>query len=193
MLEYNLDLVTGCNNNTLYLIVTDASYYYPNDPPIVYNPTITITPPGFDPVVLPFVINETNVFGSDDLGITEEGCRQNIPDGIYRLEYKIETDELDPPTTISINKTIMRVAELKEKFNNAFLKLDLMECDSALSKQMSVNLNTINFFIEGAIAAANNCAEKEALRLYDKANKMLDNLRKCGCGCFDNNYLLNFR
>ena len=77
MLEYNLDLVTGCNNNPLYLIVTDASFY-PTDPPIAFNPTITVTPPGFDEVVLPFVVNGTNVYGSDDLGITEEGCKQNM-------------------------------------------------------------------------------------------------------------------
>ena len=192
MLEYNLDLVTGCNNNTLYLIVTDASYY-PTDPPIALNPTITIKPPGFDEVVLPFVINETNVYGSDDLGITEEGCKQNIPDGIYCLDYKIELDELDPPTTITIKKTILRVAQLNEKFNNAFLRLDLMQCDGELAKQTSVNLNTINFFIQGAIAAANNCADKEAMRLYNQANKMLSHLDKCGCGCSGTNYLVNFR
>jgi len=192
MLEYNLDLVTGCNNNTLYLIVTDASYY-PSSPPVAFNPTITITPPGFDEVVLPFVVNGTNVYGSDDLGITEAGCKQNIPDGIYCLEYTIEINELIPPTTISVKKTILRTANLQEKFNEAFLKLDLMQCDGELAKQTSVNLNTINFFIQGAIAAANNCADKEAMRLYDQANKMLHHLNKCGCGCQGTNYLVNFR
>ncbi len=192
MLEYNLDLVTGCNNNLKYLIITDASYY-PNDPAIVYDPTVTITPPGFDPVVLPFVINETNVFGSDDLGITEEGCRQNIPDGIYCIEYIIAIDKKLPPTTVTIEKTILHTAQLEEKFNNAFLKLDLIQCDGEIAKQTSVNLNTINFFIQGAIAAANNCANKEAIRLYNQAEKMLNHLDKCGCGCSGTNYLINFR
>lgn len=83
--------------------------------------------------------------------------------------------------------------KLQEKFDNAFLQLDLMECDGALSTQNSVTLNTINFFIQGAIAAANNCAEKEALKLYDQANKMLDHFMKCGCGCSGNNYVINFK
>ena len=140
-------------------------------------------------MVLPFVVNGTNVYGSDDLGITEAGCKQNIPDGIYCLEYTIEINELIPPTTISVKKTILRTANLQEKFNEAFLKLDLMQCDGELAKQTSVNLNTINFFIQGAIAAANNCADKEAMRLYDQANKMLHMAQcancgaKVGCGC----------
>jgi len=175
MSEYNLDLVTGCNNSTLYLIITDASYYF-NDPPVVGNPTVTITPPGFDSVSLPFVVNETNVYGSDDLGITEEGCRQDIPDGIYCIDYTVEVDKLLPPTTITISKKILRTAQLEEKFNNAFLKLDLMECDSEISKQTSVNLNSINFFIQGAIAAANNCADKEAMRLYNQASSVFATL-----------------
>jgi hypothetical protein len=192
MLDYNLDLVTGCNNNPKYLIITDASYY-PNDPPIVYEPTVTITPPGFDPVTLPFVINSTNVYGSDDLGITETGCKNDIPDGIYCIEYYIEINKMFPATSRSIKKTILRTAQLEEKFNNAFLKLDLTECDGELAKQTSVHLNTIKFFIQGAISAANNCADKEAVKLYNQAEKMLKRLNKCGCGCSGSNYLLNFR
>jgi hypothetical protein len=54
-------------------------------------------------------------------------------------------------------------------------------------------LNTINFFIQGALAAANNCAEVEALKLYKQADNMLDTFSKSNCGCSGNNYVLNFR
>tara|TARA_R110002167_G_scaffold120236_3_gene298007 strand:+ start:1041 stop:1607 length:567 start_codon:yes stop_codon:yes gene_type:complete len=188
MSDYNLDLVTSCNNNMLYLVITDASYY-PTDPPVAFFPTIKITPPGFDSVSLPFVVNSTKVFGSDDLGLSEAGIKQKLPDGIYKLEYTISYDT--GTTLASVDKTLMRVDDLLEKFNNAFLKLDLMQCDQDLAKQTSVNLNTIRFFIEGSVSAANNCAEQEAIKLYNKANKMLSHLNRCGCS--GTNYLINFR
>ena len=87
----------------------------------------------------------------------------------------------------------MRIDRLQEKFDNAFLQLDMMECDMALKTQASINLNTINFFIQGALAAANNCAEVEALKLYKQADNMLDTFSKSNCGCSGNNYVLNFR
>ena len=89
----------------------------------------------------------------------------------------------------------MRIDKLQEKFDNAFLKLDMMECDSALRTQSSVNLNTINFFIQGAIASANNCSEQDALKLYTKASNMLNQFLKTNCGCSGNgnNYIINFR
>ena len=87
----------------------------------------------------------------------------------------------------------MRIDKLQEKFDSAFLKLNMMECDGAIKTQSSVQLNTINFFIQGSLAAANNCAEKEANRLYNQADKMLDSFIKSDCGCGGNNYIQNFR
>ena len=68
----------------------------------------------------------------------------------------------------------------------------MMECDGAIKTQSSVTLNTINFFIQGAKAAANNCAEKEALKLYNQASNMLDTFIKSNCGCTGTNYRVNF-
>ena len=86
----------------------------------------------------------------------------------------------------------MRIDKLQEKFDDAFLKLNMMECDSALRTQSNVTLNTINFFIQGSLAAANNCAQKEALKLYNQASNMLDTFIKSNCGCTGNNYQINF-
>jgi|TARA_B100000497_G_C7693223_1_gene422216 hypothetical protein len=182
-----LDIIVPPSYSVNILAVTDASIY-PDSPPIVSAPTIEIEVPNFGKKILPFVPLDTNIFGSDTLGITEAGCQQKLPDGIYHLKYSIAPAYLN-----YVEKTIMRVDKLQEKFDNAFLQLDLMQCDMALKTQASVNLNTINFFIQGALASANNCAETEALKLYNQADNMLDKFLKSNCGCSGNNYVINFR
>ena len=82
----------------------------------------------------------------------------------------------------------MRVDRLQEKFDGAFMRLDMMECDRAIKTQSKVELTTISFFINGALAAANNCATVEANRLYLQADKMLNNFLRNNCGCSGNNY-----
>ena len=186
MANLKLDILVIPTYSVLTLGVTDASVY-PTNPPVVSAPSIEIDIPGFGTTTLPFVPNEINVFTSSNLGITEPGCNQPLPDGIYRLKYSVA-----PSYLYNVEKTIIRVDKLQEKFDSAFLQLNMMECDRALKTQSSVTLNTINFFIQGAIAAANNCAEYESNRLYAHADNMLDNFLKSNCGCSGNNYLLNF-
>ena len=186
MADLKLDILVISTYNVLTLAIADASTY-PNDPPVVTSPTIEIDVPGFGITALPFVVNNLNIFTSSSLGITEAGNDQALPDGIYRLKYSIA-----PAATNYVEKTILRVDRLQEKFDNAFLQLTMMECDRALKTQSSVTLNTINFFIQGAIAAANNCAEYESNKLYAQADNMLNSFLKSNCGCSGNNYQLNF-
>jgi hypothetical protein len=186
MANLQLDILVVPTYNVLTLGVADASVY-PTNPPVVSVPSIEIDIPGFGTTILPFVPNEINVFTSSNLGITEADCNQSLPDGIYRLKYSVA-----PAYTNYVEKTILRVDRLQEKFDNAFLQLNMMECDRALKTQSSVTLNTINFFIQGAIAAANNCAEYESNTLYNQADNMLDNFLRTNCGCSGNNYLINF-
>lgn len=186
MANLKLDILVISTYNVLTLAIADASTY-PNDPPVVTSPTIEIDVPGFGITALPFVVNNLNIFTSSSLGITEAGNDQALPDGIYRLKYSIA-----PAATNYVERTILRVDRLQEKFDNAFLQLTMMECDRALKTQSSVTLNTINFFIQGAIAAANNCAEYESNKLYAQADNMLNSFLKSNCGCSGNNYQLNF-
>ena len=86
----------------------------------------------------------------------------------------------------------MRVEVLQEKFDNAFMKLDMMECDGPIKKQAKQDLNTIYYFLQGSIAAANNCAINTANTLYCTANDMLTKFNKNNCGCSGTNYLTNF-
>ena len=151
------------------------------------SPTIRIVTTGVD-VSLPFVPDTINTFNSTSLGLTPVGAETvPLPDGIYYLTYSIA-----PAVSNYVTKTFMRTDLIQEKFDNAFMKLDMMECDKAISTQAKVDLTTINFFIQGSIAAANNSAVTEANKLYTQANKMLDNFIKNNCGCTGTNYVVNY-
>jgi ribosome-associated translation inhibitor RaiA len=185
MSTLNLDILVVPTYNVMTLGIIDASTY-PDSPPVVTNPTIEITPPGFNKVILTFTVNTLTIYNSDTLGITTDDLH-SLPDGIYYFKYSIS-----PAATNYVEKSIMRVDKLQEKFDEAFMKLDMMECDRAIKTQAKVNLNTIYFFIQGAMAAANNCAIDEASKLYLQAKKMLTYFVNNECGCSENNYLVNF-
>jgi len=182
-----LDILVIPTYNTLTLGVADASTY-DTDPPVVSAPTIEITVPNFGVVSLPFVPDEFNIFNSTSLGLSAVGEPLiPLPDGIYYLKYTVA-----PAMTYNVEKNIMRTELIQEKFDNAFMKLDLMECDSAIRTQAKVNLNSIYYMISGSIAAANNCAIDTANKLYMQADRMLNNFIRNNCGCTGNNYIINF-
>jgi len=179
-----LNILVVPTYNTLTFGIADASTYA--TPPSA--PTIEIVVPGFGTVTLPFTINDFNIFNSTSLGITSVGDPLlPLPDGVYQLKYSIT-----PAYINYVEKSIMRVDQLQERFDEAFMRLDMMECDLAIKTQQKVNLNSIYFFIQGSIAAANNCAIETANKLYDQANKMLTNFVKNNCGCTGTNYVTNF-
>jgi hypothetical protein len=182
----NLDILVVPTYNINTLNVVDASTY-PDNPPVVTNPNIEITVPGFDVVNIPFDVNNFNIFTSSSLQITAAGVNQPLPDGVYHLKYSIT-----PAYENYVEKSFMRVDKLQQKFDEAFMKLDMMECDRAIKTQSKVELNSIYFFIQGAIAAANNCAIVEANKLYNQADKALNTFMKNDCGCSGINYPVNF-
>lgn len=181
-LRLDILLVPTYNVNTMNII--DASVY-PTDPPVVSSPTIEITVPGFNVVTIPFDVNNFNIFTSSNLGISEEGVINPLPDGIYHLRYSIA-----PAYENFVEKSILRVDRLQEKFDEAFMKLDMMECDKAIKAQSKIQLNSIYYFIQGAIAAANNCALVTATELYSQAQQMLSQFMNSNCGCNNNGYNL---
>jgi hypothetical protein len=182
MSTLKLDILVIPTYNTLTLGIADASTY-PTDPPSVSSPSIEINVPNFGIVILPFNVNELNIFSSSNLGITSLGINDALPDGIYFLKYSVA-----PAYENFVEKSIMRVDRLQEKFDEAFMKLDMMECDRAIKAQSKIELTTVSFFINGAIAAANNCATVEANKLYLQADKMLNNFIRKNCGCSGQNY-----
>jgi hypothetical protein len=58
--------------------------------------------------------------------------------------------------------------------------------------QQKVDLNSVYFFIQGSIAAANTCAIDQANTLYAQASRMLDNFIKNNCYCSGTNFVNNF-
>lgn len=188
MATLNLDIVVLPTYNVYNMAVVDNSTY-PTEPPIITSPTIQISVPNFGLVTLDFEEQETNVFNSTDLGITTIGNECALPDGIYTIKYSIFPHN----SPYYVQKTIMRVDKLQEKFDSAFMQLDLMECDKAIKTQQMSNLMSIYFFIQGAVAAANNCATAKAGQLYSQADRMLDYLLNCDCGNFNNNFIINFQ
>ena len=186
MADLKLDILVIPTYNTLTLGVADASTY-PTNPPVVSGATIEINVPSFGVVIKPFSVNDFNIFTSSNLGLSPVGVDQPLPDGVYYLKYSVA-----PAYKNFVEKSIMRVEKLQEKFDGAFMKLDMMECDRAIKTQAKVDLTSIYFFIQGSIAAANNCATQEAMKLYNQADRMLDNFLKNNCGCSGNNYVINF-
>lgn len=180
----NITILPTYDKNTL--AIKDISIY-PDDPPVVTNPQIEIQVPGYDAVFLNFVPEETNIFNSTDLGITTLGNEEALPDGIYCVKYTI-----DPPLENCAERSLLRVDQLQEKFDQVFMQLDMMECDQAIRKQSKVELFTVYLFIQGAIAAANNCADVESSKLYVKADRMLTMMLNSDCGYTGVNYMINF-
>lgn len=179
-----LNIISLPTQSKLLLGLADASVY----DTLPTAATMEITPPSFDTVVLPFNYDNYSVYSSYDLGFTAVGeALQPLPDGIYKLKYSIS-----PAYVTYIERYIMRVEKIQEDFDKAFMTLDMMECDNAIKKQSKVELNTIYFFIQGSIAAANNCATTESAKLYTTASKMLSNFLKRNCGCPGTNYITNF-
>lgn len=193
MAVLSLDIIVIPTYNIYNIAVVDTSTY-PTNPPVVTSPTLFIDVPGFNQIatgyngVKNFNVAEVNVFNSTDLGITTDDNYLPLPDGIYYLKYTV-----NPAPTYYVEKSILRVDKLQQMFDEAFMQLDMIECDGAIKKQAMVELNTIYFFIQGAIAAANNCANVKSEQLYAQAYKMLNNLLTGNCGCSGVNYFINFQ
>lgn len=186
MADLKLDILVIPTYNVTTLGVADASVY-PTNPPVVSGATIEIDVPGFGVISKPFSVNDFNIFTTSNLGLSPTGVDQPLPDGVYYLTYSVA-----PAYKNFVKKSIMRIEKLQEKFDSAFMKLDMMECDRAIKTQAKVDLTTIYFFMQGAMAAANNCATDEAMKLYNQADTMLNNFNKNNCGCSGNNYVINF-
>lgn len=182
----NLNFLVVPTYNKYLLNVLDQSTGYPS--PIV-APTIEITLPSApSPISLPFVPNSSNTFNSTTLGLTAVGDPiAPLPDGVYNLKYTIS-----PANTNFAERNVLSVNQLQEKFDEAFMKMDMMECDGPIRMQQKVDLNTIYFLIQGAIAASNNCAIPTAETLYAQAERLLDSFMRNGCYCSGNNYATNF-
>lgn len=172
-----LDLLLIDTHTPYALAIGDFSTYPANYTPV--SPTLYICAAGWPEVTLEFTPNSVNVYNSENLCITAAGeDLVALPDGLYHIKYTI-----NPAYQNFVNKTFLKIDNLQEKFDTAFMKLDMMECDMAIKKQRKIELDTINYYIQGAIAAANKCADDLSIKLYRKADVMLTQFidNKCNC------------
>ena len=63
------------------------------------------------------------------------------------------------------------------KFDEKLLSTDIFNCDSQLKRNIKMQLDEAEFYIKGAISAANRCANKLATEMYRKADSILDNIK----------------
>lgn len=170
-----LDLeITDSFNNMNSLTIADYSQY--STIPSSSDVALQITPASYATVNVTFSPGSVNVYKCVDLGITcstPDCCA--LPDGIYELKYSVAANGNDPAT--SIDKTFIRVDNIRCKWMNAFLKVDL-ECDCKNDEQQKYKeeLKRISLLIDGAIAAANNCDGSLSFKLYNKADSLLNTL-----------------
>lgn len=176
-------IITPTYDKKLMAVMDNSTYTVP-----AVDPLLSITVPNFDPVDVVFTPSVMNILNSEILELSAAGEDLiPLPDGVYVIRYSN-----DPAATNYIEKNIMRVDLIQEKFDEAFMKLDMMECDKAIKTQSKVDLSTIYFLIQGSVAAANSCAITEANILYQQAAKSLNSFIKNNCGCYGNNYVINF-
>lgn len=150
------------------IAVVDVSSYPPDWTNT--NPSIQITPPGFTPITLAFTPSSIQIYKSSTLGIVCDWCDElELPDGLWKFKYSIY-----PSNSLYIEKTFPRVDRLQSKFDEAYISLDITECNERIKKEDKLFLSNIEDYIAGAIAAGNRCVEKAFLTYYSKATEMLN-------------------
>lgn len=171
-----LNLTIFDSHNKKLLVIGDSSFY-PTGYNIV-NPTVQITIPGYGVKTLTFTERTINIYNSNDLGITcdVDTCDLvDIPDGVYTLKYSIS-----PAYKWNVTNTFFRVDGIYAKFDEKFLNLQMFSCDGQLKRNQKMVLDEIEYYIQGAISAANRCSIDLAVQLYNKANTLLNRFNpKC--------------
>lgn len=173
-MSVSLDFNYFETNNLKTLGIQDGSIYDPSVP--IVKPIIKVYIPGFTECsVLNFKANQINILNSNNLGLTDSSSSEdlvNLPDGIYNIEYSFL-----PYETYTVSKKIFRVSFLSSRFEEMVRK-GITPCSD--DKSYFNLLKKAEFYIYGAIANANSCNYKEAITLYNEAEKIIeDYLNEC--------------
>lgn len=167
--KLDINLVETYNINTIGF--ADVSTYK-NGPSGV---TMTITPPGWEKVVVDFTPSSVNIYNATHFDINCD-AESPLPDGLYELHYSVA-----PNTTTFIEKSFFRTALIKCKYARTRLAIDA-KCDCGSSREsLEQAMSEIRTLIEGAVASANQCDTDTAYDKYRMADKMLNRLSACGC------------
>lgn len=166
-----LDFTVIDTHNPLTIAIADTSFYPTNFN--IVNPTLEVTPPGFPELTTLFSPKSITTFNSNSLNITcvtDISMLANLPDGIWTVKLTIS-----PPIQWFVERSFIRTEQIQQKLGKAFLKTDITQCNLDVRNEQMKVIDEISFYIQAAIAAANQCNNILAMNLYRTANTMLDN------------------
>ncbi len=169
-----LDILFLDTHSLKTIAIGDYSVYPTNFN--IQNPTIEITPPGWNRISQPFTPNNLNLFNSNNLNITCADAGESVidlPDGRWQFKYSIS-----PSNIHFTEKNIFRTDNIKHRFGTAFLYTDIKEKDADVKDEDLDILDQIWALIISAQSEGNNCNYEWASKKYQLASKMLDNFFK---------------
>lgn len=172
-----LDFSIIDTHNPLTIGIADTSFYPANF--TVTNPSYEIYPPSFPKVVVEYTKSGIAYLNSNNLNITcvdDARYLMELPDGIWTIKQSIS-----PVLENVIERSFLRTTQIEQRFGKAFLQTDITQCDRDVKDQQMDVLNQIHFYIQGAIAAGNQCNDLLAMKLYRSADRMLIHFFKQHC------------
>ncbi len=165
-------------NSCKTLGIYDLSYYNPSQ--TISNRTLQIITPYDDtPVELDYYHNALTVFNSNTLNITnvnDLSFLTELPDGLYTAKMSI-----CPEDKFFFEKSWYRTCILQCKYDKAFLKLSVQDCQACFSPQKLESLKRAKIYMMSAKVQADNCNFKEADKMYKASSKLLDKINDCDC------------
>jgi|SRR6187402_239268 len=176
--KLSFDILDTNSCKTLGLI--DTSYY--STAQTISNATLQVISPFDDEAVeLDYYKGAVTILQSNNLNITnveDTDYLVDLPDGLYTAKISI-----CPEDQYWFEKTWYRTCQLECKYDKAFLKLNVNTCDACFSPDKLQRLERARMYIYGAKVNTKNCNHLESNKLYKAADKILENLLSCDCGC----------
>lgn len=151
--------------DTKTLTVIDKSIYLCDDPE---KPVLEVLIPGnTKPILVPFRPGVANVINSHQLNLSC-GDNYNMPDGVYRLTYRI-----CPQDSMYIDKYYLKTDILEYQLD--YLLLQIISYKD-IDKNLKKAFDNIYLYILSAKAHARAGNIKEASNLYQRAQKEINKI-----------------
>lgn len=167
-------------NSCLTMGILDNSSYTVDDD-LVQLPTLQILIPSYGdtPVEVSYYPHQVTILNSNNLQLSNVADPKDyiaLPDGLWTIKQTI-----CPFEDNWFEKKFYRICQLECKFYNAFLELELNKCEDCWNDKKYQKLRNADVYIKGIKANVSDCNFKKATQLYEKADKILDDLTDCKC------------
>lgn len=167
----NLDFVKSYNLATIK--IADISTYAETPSNVSFQ---IIPPEGYNRINVNFTPRAVNIYSSVDLNIATDP-NVSLPDGIYTIRYSV-----NPNITTLIEKSFMRIDNIKCKYERVFLMVDITcECNTSYKSKIRKKLREIELLINGSVVSAKEGDIVSANEMYKKADCLLNEIKTCNC------------